>query len=284
MTEKIHVLLPVHNRRETTRRFIECLRAQTYSNYHLILIDDGSTDGTAEMVLESIPGATVIRGRGDWWWAGSLQQGLDWLKSAKPADLDVVLFINDDVLFDADYLENGRNALRHHPQSMVLSQLRDPRSGEVRESGVHADLRKMIFTIASSASEVNCLSTRGLFITWGDVTKIGAFRPSFLPHYWSDYEYTIRAARRGLACYTTKLVWLEADFCSTGDRDLGAEIGWEYVRRLFSIKYIHNPVFISAFVVCAVPARWVIPNLLRIWWGAIRRLFRQGVLQRSVGN
>jgi hypothetical protein len=105
-----------------------------------------------------------------------------------------------------------------------------------------------------------------------------------LPHYWSDYEYTIRAARRGLAFYTTNLVWLEAEFGSPGDRDLGAETGWKYVRRLFSIKCIHNPVFISAFVIYAVPVRWVIPNLLRTWWRAIRQLIRRGVLQQSVGS
>ncbi|MGH6630763.1 MAG: glycosyltransferase family 2 protein, partial [Burkholderiales bacterium] len=193
--EKVFIVLPVHNRREVTRKFVECLKRQTYAPYHLILVDDGSTDGTAEMVREGIPGATVIRGNGGWWWAGSLQQGLNWLKAAQPVTGDVVLFINDDVLFDRVYLRSALDVLRVNPGSMLLSRLRDPRSGEVRESGVHADLRRMNFTIASSAAEVNCLSTRGLFIKWGDVTKISNFHPSFLPHYWSDYEYTIRATR-----------------------------------------------------------------------------------------
>ena len=69
---ELYILLPVHNRRETTRRFLECLRAQTFQDYHLLLIDDGSTDGTAEMAREFISTLTVLGGSGDWWWAGSL--------------------------------------------------------------------------------------------------------------------------------------------------------------------------------------------------------------------
>ena len=94
---KIYILLPVHNRKEITRGFIECLKTQTFQDYHLVLIDDGSNDGTAVMVKEHIPSATVLRGTGDWWWAGSLQQGIEWLRQQKVHDDDAVLMINDDV-------------------------------------------------------------------------------------------------------------------------------------------------------------------------------------------
>src|SRR5262245_50993659 len=96
---ELYILLPVHNRRETTRRFLACLRAQNFQNYHLLLIDDGSTDGTAEMAREVFPTLMVLRGNGDWWWAGSLQQGIEWLRQREATAEDVVLMINDDVTF-----------------------------------------------------------------------------------------------------------------------------------------------------------------------------------------
>ena len=80
MKECIYILLPVHNRREITGDFIDCLEAQTWQHYHLVLIDDGSTDGTEQMVRERVENLTVIRGNGDWWWAGCLQQGFNFLK------------------------------------------------------------------------------------------------------------------------------------------------------------------------------------------------------------
>ncbi|MEO8935379.1 MAG: glycosyltransferase, partial [Burkholderiaceae bacterium] len=70
---KIYILLPVHSRRALTERFIRCLQAQTYTDFHVVLIDDGSTDGTAEMVAALLPGRlTILTGTGDWWWGGSL--------------------------------------------------------------------------------------------------------------------------------------------------------------------------------------------------------------------
>ena len=98
MKFNLYVLLPVHNRITITDGFIACLLSQTFKNYHLILIDDGSNDGTSEMVRSKVPNLTIIRGQGDWWWAGSLQQGLNCLKSQQLSNDDLVLFINDDFL------------------------------------------------------------------------------------------------------------------------------------------------------------------------------------------
>lgn len=86
MSEKIYILLPVHNRSAITEHFVNCLAAQTYRSYHLVLIDDGSTDGTADMVRAKIKEISVIKGDGNWWWAGSLQQGIDWLKKRRVSD------------------------------------------------------------------------------------------------------------------------------------------------------------------------------------------------------
>ena len=60
----VFVLVPVHNRREITRKFIACLTKQTYSPLQIIVIDDGSSDGTADMVRQDAPNAHVIRGDG----------------------------------------------------------------------------------------------------------------------------------------------------------------------------------------------------------------------------
>ena len=78
MMTKVFILLPVHNRRHITERFIDSLLAQTYNKYQLVLIDDGSTDGTADMVSMKVPPdkLTILSGNGTWWWAGSLQQGM----------------------------------------------------------------------------------------------------------------------------------------------------------------------------------------------------------------
>ncbi len=273
MTEKIHVLLPVHNRREITRHFISCLREQTYTNFHLILIDDGSSDGTSDMVLQALPDATAIRGTaGNWWWAGSLHRAYEWLMHAGTENDSFVLIANDDTTFASDFLETGISVLRRNPRSLLLSRIKERKCGEVMNSGVHANLKRLVFEIAREGQIVNCLSTKGLFLRWGDMKNIGGFHPFLLPHYWSDYEYSIRAHHRGYSCITDPSVVLSADTNTTGIRKIDQLSGWNYFRTLFSPKTTANPLYKSSFVLLAVPVRWMLPNLIRIWRDAIRSL------------
>jgi glycosyltransferase involved in cell wall biosynthesis len=49
---KISVIIPTYNRRELVREAIASVMAQSYSDFELIVVDDGSGDGTAEVVSE----------------------------------------------------------------------------------------------------------------------------------------------------------------------------------------------------------------------------------------
>lgn len=269
---RIYILLPVHNRKEITRSFIECLVAQTFLDYHLILIDDGSTDGTEAMVSEYVSSLTVLRGNGDWWWAGSLQRGLDWLKDREVSHDSLVLFINDDVSFAPDYLETAVQLMSAKKHVLLLSQFRMP-GGQIAESGVHADLRQLSFEIARSSSQINCLSTRGLFAYWGDILKVGDFHPKLLPHYLSDYEYTIRAHRKGLKCATSAELLIIPNHDTTGYHALNDQEFIPFLKKYFSKKSAANPMYWSSFILLTFSSVWALRNLGRIWHGACRSLF-----------
>jgi GT2 family glycosyltransferase len=281
MTAKIYILLPVHNRREITRGFVECLKAQTFTDFHLVLIDDGSADGTAEMVHGYLPGVTVLRGEGDWWWAGSLQRGLDWLKE-NVADRDaLILFINDDVRIPPDYLASAMRVMAGRRGVLMLSRLRSPEDGQVRESGVAADLKRLRFRVAESAAEINCLSTRGLFVHWGDVQAIGNFHPKLLPHYPSDYEYTMRAWRKGFRCETSAELVVEPNEATTGYHRITERRFGAYMSKYFSKKSPNNPVYWSSFVLLTCSPLWAVLNLARIWAGAVRNIVKALIASRS---
>ncbi len=276
----VHVLLPVHNRCALTRQFIEDLRLQTFPAVSLLVIDDGSSDGTKDMVLELWPQATVLRGDGGLWWAGSLQRGYEHLLRIGAPDTDTVVIANDDTRFQADFIARGVRLLSDQPGALLCAQLEDERLGQVRETGVHADLLRFRFRIADVPSEINCLPTRGLFLRWGDMRRIGGFRPRLLPHYFSDYEYTLRAHRLGYRCLTDPAVALRANAQTTGFHDLDRLVGVEFVRRLFSIKTPLNPLHRSAFVLLAAPVLAKLPALINVWARALLRIVWQGVAHR----
>jgi GT2 family glycosyltransferase len=199
-----YILLPVHNRRPVTAQFMADLLQQRHAHYHLVLIDDGCQDGTVEMVKAELlqadlaqslspPQLTVLHGQGNWWWAGSLQQGIDWLQQQSLLPETVILMINDDVRIDPDFLATGLALLAQSPHTLLQAE-----GNNLFDRGVKADLNRLTFEPASEPSEINCLTTRGLFLRWQDLQQIGGFYPRWLPHYLSDFEFTLRAHRRGL--------------------------------------------------------------------------------------
>ncbi len=54
--ELISVIVPIYNIKEYLPRCVASIQAQTYRNLEIILVDDGSTDGTGELVEELAKG------------------------------------------------------------------------------------------------------------------------------------------------------------------------------------------------------------------------------------
>jgi GT2 family glycosyltransferase len=268
----IWVLLPIHDRRQVTERFVESLAAQIDRNYRLILIDDGSTDGSADAVCSVLPETTVIRGRGNWWWGGGLQQGRLWLLRHKWGRGDLVLLANANTVFEPDFLAEGRLALAHHPRALLQAQLYRLSDGSFVEAGVHVDWRALRFTGVADTSAINCLSTRGLLMRADDFIAIGGFHPRLLPHYGSDYEFTIRAKRRGYALISDPSFKLSYDEETSGRRP--AEVGSVrlFLKTSFSKRTIENPAYWTTFILLSCPPRLVPRNLLRVWKTFARQL------------
>lgn len=265
----IYILLPVHNRLKTTERFINCLLDQTYANYHLILIDDGSTDDTAEMAKNKIEKLTIIKGNGNWWWAGSLQQGYNWMKSQLLNNDDIALIINDDTTFVNDFLAIGQALSVQHPNTLLLAQNYSIEDNQLIDSGLHVDLKKIIFQQAKSQNEINCLSTRGLFLRANDFIALGGFYQKILPHYLSDYEFTIRAYRKGMLLMTDPNLKLWSEKGPGGYYKWGQEKSLlEFLRNYFSKRSMINPIFWTSFVLLSCPWPYKLRNILKIWKNA----------------
>ena len=49
---RVSVIIPTYNRRDFVREAIASVCAQTYRDFELIIVDDGSTDGTVRIVEE----------------------------------------------------------------------------------------------------------------------------------------------------------------------------------------------------------------------------------------
>ena len=115
----IYVVIPVYNRIAYTESCLQCLRRQTYPELLPIVVDDGSTDGTSELIAEKYPEVEVIRGRGDWYWTGSAYRGVERALALSRSDQDYILMLNDDLTFDSDLIERLVAFCEKHARSVV---------------------------------------------------------------------------------------------------------------------------------------------------------------------
>ncbi len=252
MNPKIIILLPVHNRRKITKKFLDCLNEQTYKKWHLILVDDGCTDGTAEMAGKMIENITILKGSGNLWWAGALQLAYEYLKTPVYfKEDDIVLIINDDVLIEKEYLEIAVKTFDENENKKILlpSIAVDHLTGKTMPAGVHYDNKEFSFTPTDEIEKINCLSTRGVFFRLIDFLNSEGFYPKLLPHYFSDYEFTIRMVKNNNEVHINNALVLQAYFEYSGIRVISENVSsLNYVKSFFSKKNISNPVYVWTFI------------------------------------
>ncbi|MEP6750123.1 MAG: glycosyltransferase, partial [Bacteroidota bacterium] len=101
----VFIVVPVFNRVALTLKCLQSVANQTYKDYKVIVIDDGSTDGTAEMVQASFPASIIIKGDGNYYWTKCVNTGILSIQN-QMTEKDFVLHVNNDTEFDPRYIEN----------------------------------------------------------------------------------------------------------------------------------------------------------------------------------
>lgn len=206
----VFVVIASHNRRGLTLRCMDLLGRQSYSALRVVLVDDGSTDGTREEVRRRFPEVAVLEGDGNLWWTAATNMGVGLvLEAAEPRDY--VLTLNDDADFDECYVERMvRTALRY-PGALVGSTAVEERDRQtVLDGGVRmrwvtaeqidlaAGLTAAELSVAPDLPiEVDVLSGRGALVPVAVFRQVGLYDAQRLPHYAADYEFSRRAARAG---------------------------------------------------------------------------------------
>ena len=270
----IHIILPTHNRISQLKLFLECLKSQNFHSYHLILCDDGSTDGSAEYVLDQFKTATILQGRGTWWFAGAVHAGYKWIKSNNVEKDEFVLIINDDTQFDKNFLSTGINYLSDRPRTLIQAQTRLQQGGDFVDTGMHVHWKTFMIKMATSESDINCLSTCGLFLRVSDLLEIGGFHPFILPHYWSDYEFTIRAHTKNFTLQTTPQLQLFVNAETTSNISFDNMLFPEFIKKYFSKRNLSNPLYYISLFILAAPMPWKLIHISRAIRTALLTPFR----------
>jgi GT2 family glycosyltransferase len=270
-TSRLYVITAVHNRYSITEKYVHNLKQQTFQGFQLILVDDGSTDGTDRMVKEVMPDAVILYGNGNLWWAGSLHKAYNYIKDTSTNPDDCVLITNNDISFQDDFLEAGVNLLQHNPHTFIPALGYSSNDGSLRDGAIHWDFKTGNNWVLSPNDSGNCASTRALFFCVADFLKVGGFHPTLLPHYGSDYEFCIRAWRKGCKIKSFAELTYVFNEKTTGDRDYVKCNTKELLRLMFRRRSSFNPFYKLNLLVLVTP----FPHLLGVLYAQTRTVTRK---------
>ena len=104
----IAILLTCHNRIGKTLQCLQALYGQEGIDIDytidVFLVDDGSTDGTAEAIREQFPKVNLISGDGNLYWNRGMHKA--WETAAKTKVFDYYLWLNDDTFLHQTALKS----------------------------------------------------------------------------------------------------------------------------------------------------------------------------------
>jgi GT2 family glycosyltransferase len=279
----VYIVIPVHNRLDTTRECLESLTCQTYQRFKVVLIDDGSTDGTSQFVKENYPDVTVLSGDGNLWWTGATNLGVQYALS-NCRDGDYILTLNNDTCVPADYLETMISLSRRAPQALIGSIARDyVQTDVVVDEGVRIHWFSAKFSKIKVSPperidcfyEVSALPGRGTLIPISVFHKVGLYDEKNFPHYAADYDFSLRAHEMGYRLLLSPSCYLYSKTQMTGLSNVHNKISLvDWIKSFYSVKSPNNLKIRLRFGLRHAPATcrpsFIVCDFVRVIIGTLR--------------
>jgi glycosyltransferase involved in cell wall biosynthesis len=111
---KVSVIIPAFNAEKTLRRAIDSALAQSYANYEIVVVNDGSRDSTAS-ILASYADRIMVADQANGGAAAARNHG------ARLAKGEFLAFLDADDLWHPSKLELQTQVFREHPEIVLCS-------------------------------------------------------------------------------------------------------------------------------------------------------------------
>jgi GT2 family glycosyltransferase len=208
---EIAILLPVFNNLDFTKSTLEelgkLLPLVEGSDFHIVIVDDGSTDGTSDWVQQNHPEVILLHGDGNLWWSGAINMGAQY--AIEKLKVDYLLLWNNDVKVVGDYFKElvrivsettmpallGSKIYVAEQPELVWSMggYFDPKSGRYDMYGNFENDSEGFREIR----EADWLTGMGTVVPVEVVEQIGNWNAEDFPQYHGDSDFTYRAKLAG---------------------------------------------------------------------------------------
>lgn len=111
----ISVVIPLYNKKESIAHTLECVLKQTYQDFEVVVVDDGSTDGSAEIVEGVADGRIRLIRQENGGVSAARNRGI------KEAKREYVAFLDADDEWKPEHLETLVRLIEKYPQCGAYS-------------------------------------------------------------------------------------------------------------------------------------------------------------------
>ena len=109
----VSICIPTYNRKEYLKETIDSIKAQTYKDYEIVIVDDGSTDGTEEMINQLDFPVT-------YYWQQNSGDASARNKLIELAKGKYISFIDSDDLLLPDAIERMVRIMEAHTEDVIV--------------------------------------------------------------------------------------------------------------------------------------------------------------------
>jgi len=278
----IYVITPVFNRIHFTSQYLNALQKQTTENFKVVIIDDGSTDGTPEMIEQYFPDVILLREKGNLWWAEATNIGV---RFAIDHGASYILTLNDDTIPEPDFIEKMLYWSDIFPQSLLGALGLDHINKSIVYGGQNISWKnRTITSIVDNLEEdqmhglheVNFFPGRGLLIPKEVFNNIGYYDSKNFPQTVSDLDFTHRAERASykIFCnYDAKIKMYKHESANAFFKN--NKSFKNYIIYLFSKKGGGNLIWFIKYTIKNCPKRYLLLYMLRGLIGRIVGYWRR---------
>jgi GT2 family glycosyltransferase len=272
MIQKIAVLLTCHNRKFKT---LECLQSlfkqeglDEVFTISVFLVDDGSTDGTAEAIKSKFPLVNLIKGNGNLYWNRGMH--LAWDMAATTNQFDYYLWLNDDTFLEKDAIK--MLLIRRFDNGIVSGSTHSSINKQITYGGFKKNPNRLIEPNGEFQS-CDFFNGNCVLISKKVFELVGNLDPIF-QHALGDFDYGLRAIKKGIELYiapkfvgvceshTEAPKWMSASVkLKERIKNLYSASSGCYPPEFFVYDKRHNGLISACFHYFTIHLRVMFPNL-----------------------
>lgn len=291
---KITAIIPVYNRLEITKIGLFNLFS-AYNNYlenndsinlQVIIVDDGSTDGTSEWIENNYSEIIILKGDGNLWWSGSINFGI---KYCENQDYKYIMLWNDDIRPKENFfieLEEFLKIDTYHNTIIASKVIIDDGSNTIFHAGCLFNNRTGEKTLLRAGQidnmmfdeirDIDWCGGMGVLIPKFVFEKIGYFDNFNFPQYHADADFMLRAKKYGITVVIAPKLIVYNNIKTTGLNNTNILTAFKALTSLrsnFNIR--RNVIFYKMHAKSKIAYLVLLKKYLRFLLGAIRNTLKQ---------